>query len=710
MPEKAKRKQRSLEAKSFRAVLMGSLILGVVALIVGLGLYSYALGRQYISEAFEITRSTAAIIEDVSDPEYFCDMVVDTYRGMSEEDRNVQDEAYFAKFKGVENFEDYPLIMDILRSFYENKDINDLFIGFYDRESGGLLYIADPDEKRPCRPGTWEEIDSKEIEAFLNSNGEDLTYNITYTNKYGWLCTAGVPIMGADGEPYAFVLADVSMEELFRGMRDFALNYTVATVLTVLLLAFLLSRHIRKNMVEPLNQIADAAESYVQDRTDGDGLTQNHFVGLDIDTGDEIENLYHTLSDMEKDLNTYEEDLTRAVQEKERISMELNLAQHIQADMLPNVFPPFPDREDFDIYASMIPAKEVGGDFYDYFLIDDDHLCLVMADVSGKGVPAALFMMASMILLKTTAMSGLDPAEIITRVNKQICSNNSQEMFVTVWLGILELSTGKLTAANAGHEYPVIRQGSGSYELYKDVHGFVVGGLDDMDYDDYEVQLEPGSGIFLYTDGVTEATDEEGKLFGTDRIVEALNSGESHAPYDALKRVSDAVHLFAGEAPQSDDITMLCFSYEAAASDGEKGKEKYVKELTLEATVPNIPKVTEFVDAELEALDCPPKAQMQIDIAIDELFGNIAQYAYDPLTGPATVRVEVEEDPMAVIITFIDHGKPYDPLAEKDPDITLSAEDREVGGLGVFLVKKTMDDVSYEYKNGQNILKVRKNM
>ena len=315
-------------------------------------------------------------------------------------------------------------------------------------------------------------------------------------------------------------------------------------------------------------------------------------------------------------------------------------------------------------------------------------------------------MMASKILLKTTAMSVNDPAEILRRVNRQICSNNSQEMFVTVWLGILELSTGKLTASNAGHEYPVIRHGDGSYELYKDVHGFVVGGLDNMKYQDYELTLEPGSGIFLYTDGVAEAADEKGKLFGTDRMMEALNSGGSNTPQDVLMRVGDAVNLFAGEAPQSDDITMLCLNY-----DGQNvGKDGYMKELTLEATVPNIPLVTDFVDAELEALGCPPKAQIQIDIAIDELFGNIAQYAYDPLTGPATVRVEVEKDPLAVIITFIDHGKPYDPLAGKDPDITLSAEDREVGGLGVFLVKKTMDDVSYEYKNGQNILKVRKNM
>ena len=707
------KRHHSLEAKTFHAVLMGSLILGVMSLILGLGLYVYSLGNQYINEAFELTKNAEGVIENVGDVRDICNETLDIYHSLSDEERAVQDEEYFARFDTVTKSEVYPRVIDFLLEYYASSDVNDIFIAMYDEETQALVYVADPDDKRPLRTGAWEAETAKEISQFLNSDGSTEIYNISYTDKYGWLCTTGVPIMNDDGSIASFILADVSLEELLQGMRSFTILYTIATILTVLLLGFLLSRHIRKNMVEPINMIAEAAEAYVKDKKDGGTLSENHFKGLGIDTGDEIENLYFTLSDMEKDLNAYEEDLTKAIQEQQRIGTELDLAKRIQEDMLPTIFPPFPERKDFDVYASMIPAKEVGGDFYDYFLIDDDHLCIIMADVSGKGVPAALFMMASKILLKTTAMAIPEPGKILARVNNQICSNNSLEMFVTAWLGILELSTGKLTAANAGHEYPIIRQHGGRYELYRDKHGFVMGGMEGMEYKEYEIWLKPGSEVFLYTDGVTEATSEKNEQFGTKRLLESLNSGLAPELKGVLERVNDAVDVFVGDAPQFDDITMLCLYYagaDATDSSEEQREERYMKEMTLEATVGNIPIVTDFINTELEALECPMKAQMQIDIAVDELFGNIAQYAYDPLTGPATVRVEVDDDPMAVIITFIDHGKPYDPLAGKEPDITLNAEDREVGGLGVFLVKKTMDEITYEYKNGQNILKIRKNM
>ena len=707
------RRRHSLEAKTFHAVLMGSLILGVMSLILGLGLYVYSLGNQYINEAFELTKNAEGVIENVGDVRDICNETLDIYHSLSDEERAVQDEEYFARFDTVTKSEVYPRVIDFFLEYYASSDVNDIFIAMYDEETQALVYVADPDDKRPLRTGAWEEETAKEISQFLNSDGSTEIYNISYTDKYGWLCTTGVPIFNDDGSIASFILADVSLEELLHGMRSFTILYTIATILTVLLLGFLLSRHIRKNMVEPINMIAEAAEAYVKDKKDGGSLSENHFGDLNIRTGDEIENLYFTLSDMEKDLNAYEEDLTKAIQEQQRIGTELDLAKRIQEDMLPTIFPPFPERKDFDVYASMIPAKEVGGDFYDYFLIDDDHLCIIMADVSGKGVPAALFMMASKILLKTTAMAIPEPGKILARVNNQICSNNSLEMFVTAWLGILELSTGKLTAANAGHEYPIIRQHGGRYELYRDKHGFVMGGMEGMEYKEYEVLLKPGSEVFLYTDGVTEATSEKNEQFGTKRLLESLNSGLAPELKGVLERVNDAVDVFVGDAPQFDDITMLCLYYagaDATDSSEEQREGRYMKEMTLEATVGNIPIVTDFINTELEALECPMKAQMQIDIAVDELFGNIAQYAYDPLTGPATVRVEVDDDPMAVIITFIDHGKPYDPLAGKEPDITLNAEDREVGGLGVFLVKKTMDEITYEYKNGQNILKIRKNM
>ncbi len=247
--------------------------------------------------------------------------------------------------------------------------------------------------------------------------------------------------------------------------------------------------------------------------------------------------------------------------ESARIESELGMASRIQENMLPNVFPAFPDRKEFDIYATMHPAKEVGGDFYDFFLIDDDHLYLAIADVSGKGVPGALFMMASMIILSNHATSGMYPADILTAANEAICANNREEMFVTVWLGILELSTGKLTTSNAGHEYPVIKHGDGNFELLKDRHGFVIGGMHGIKYKEEEFTLSPGDKIFVYTDGVPEATDGENRLFGTDRMVDSLNMNPDASPKEILAGVKNAVDIFVNGEEQFDDLTMLCIEY-----------------------------------------------------------------------------------------------------------------------------------------------------
>ncbi len=248
-------------------------------------------------------------------------------------------------------------------------------------------------------------------------------------------------------------------------------------------------------------------------------------------------------------------------QESARIETELSMASSIQEDMLPNIFPAFPNRSDFDVFASMDPAKEVGGDFYDFFLIDDDHLCLVIADVSGKGVPAALFMMASKIIIANNAKLYKTPAKIITESNKMICSNNGDGMFVTVWLGVLELSTGKLTATNAGHELPAICLPNGKFEFIKTKHDFIVGGMDGLTFHETEIQLQPGSKIFIYTDGVAEATDKNNKRFGMDRLNDALNINPKESPEQICKQVRKSVDEFVQNAEQFDDITMLCFEY-----------------------------------------------------------------------------------------------------------------------------------------------------
>ena len=308
-----------------------------------------------------------------------------------------------------------------------------------------------------------------------------------------------------------------------------------------------------KRIVRPLNtitrKIADLSEVNLEFTMEDEYRT-----------GDEIEVLAESFATLSHRTVEYVGEVRRVTAEKERIGTELHMANQIQESMLPSIFPAFPERSEFDIYATMDPAREVGGDFYDFFLIDQDHLCMVIADVSGKGVPAALFMMISKIIIQSCAMLGRGAGDILTRTNEALCSNNRMEMFVTVWLGILEISTGKLTAANAGHEYPAMLR-NGKFELLKDKHGLVIGGMAGIEYKEYELTLKPGDKLFLYTDGVAEATRADNTLFGTGRMLDALNINPDGQPEELLKNVRKAVDEFVGESEQFDDLTMMCFEY-----------------------------------------------------------------------------------------------------------------------------------------------------
>ena len=331
-------------------------------------------------------------------------------------------------------------------------------------------------------------------------------------------------------------------------------TWITAALVVVTILAIIGALFVAKRIVKPLNTMTERVTSL-----GGENL---QFMMEDTyKTGDEIQVLAESFATLSARTLEYVDQVKKVTAEKERIGAELSLATDIQASMLPHIFPAFPTRSEFDIYASMDPAKEVGGDFYDYFLIDDDHLCMLIADVSGKGVPAALFMMASKIILQSVAMLGYSPAEILRRTNDTICSNNEAEMFVTVWLGILDLNTGKLTAANAGHEFPAFMRPEGRFELYKDKHGFVIGGMEGVRYKEYEIQLDPGSKLFVYTDGVAEATNAENELFGTERMLEALNRDTAASPEATMQNVKNAVNEFVKDAEQFDDLTMVCLEY-----------------------------------------------------------------------------------------------------------------------------------------------------
>ncbi len=349
----------------------------------------------------------------------------------------------------------------------------------------------------------------------------------------------------------------------YRNKMNLSRTTTLVLLGAVILLMLAAALTIGKRIVTPLNTITER----IANLREGDMEFKMEDAYR---TGDEIEVLAQSFADISHKTVVYVDTVRKVTAEKERIGAELSLANTIQGAMLPHIFPAFPDRPDFDIYAGMDPAKQVGGDFYDYFLIDDDHLCMVIADVSGKGVPAALFMMASKIILQSVAMLGRAPAEILAKTNEAICSNNEAEMFVTVWLGILELSTGKLTAANAGHEYPMLKRPGGPYELYRDKHGFVIGGLNGAVYREYELTLEPGTKLFVYTDGLPEASNGKNEFFGIERTLSALNARPEAGPEEVLANIRKAVDDFRGDAEPFDDLTMLCLEYKGGAPKGDE--------------------------------------------------------------------------------------------------------------------------------------------
>ena len=416
---------------------------------------------------------------------------------------------------------------------------------------------------------------------------------------------------------------------------------------------------------------------------------------------DEIGDLAVSFNDMAASLKNYIKNLAAVTAEKERIGAELDIATQIQADMLPRIMPPYSNHEKFDIYASMTPAKEVGGDFYDFFLIDDNHLALVMADVSGKGVPAALFMVIAKTLIKNRAQLGGSPREILHDVNNQLCEGNEADLFVTVWLGILDLNTGKVIASNAGHEYPAIRRTDGKYELFKTKQSPAVATMEGLNFRESEFTLGHGDNLYVYTDGVPEATNIHEELYGTERMLDKLNSTIGLGASEVLNIMKKDVDDFTGEAPQFDDVTMMCLQFLGGSADE-------MHELVIEAKIEKLDEVLEFIDQHLEEWECTPKVVAQINIATEEIFVNIAHYAYENKEGVA--KIVLKHTGNDAEITFTDSGIPYNPLEHEDPDITLSAEDREVGGLGIYIVKKSMNSVSYEYRDNHNVLKIRKNL
>lgn len=364
--------------------------------------------------------------------------------------------------------------------------------------------------------------------------------------------TAMIPICDSDNHVKAILCVQRAMTELTSARKTYLHGVIGTAAVLCALSALSITLFLQHEFVVPLQKINTETKRFATENT-----SVPHTDLTEISRIREISEVGTAIEKMEKDTLEYIQNLTKITAEKERIGTELLLASQIQAEILPNKFPPFPNRQDFDLYASMKPAKEVGGDFYDFFFTDEDHLCLVMADVSGKGVPAALFMMMARLLLSTIAAAGASPAEVLKRANETICQNNKSDMFVTVWFGILTLSTGQLTAASAGHEYPVVKHANGAFEIYKDKHRLALGAMPGISYLEYTLTLDKGDVLFLYTDGVPEATDSSQQMLGTDGMLNLLNSSACDNMQNLLHDVAEGIAVFTGNEPQFDDITMM---------------------------------------------------------------------------------------------------------------------------------------------------------
>ncbi|MBQ7578345.1 MAG: SpoIIE family protein phosphatase [Synergistaceae bacterium] len=428
-----------------------------------------------------------------------------------------------------------------------------------------LVNVANPKFTRigAYSPGhSFTQTDPVYLKAFSeiydkrSNRAEFASYRPENEYQSGNHVTVFVPIYSIRegfGDIIGVIGVERRMEDLDSARFAYLYGTLRAAVILLLVVLIIYGLYLNRNLLAPIQKIAKEATRFARKNT-----LPEETLHAEIKTRNEIGQLARTIDVMEKDIISYVENLTRVTQEKEQIKAELNVATQIQADMLPK---DFPERKEFELYAAMKPAKEVGGDFYDFFMIDNNHIALVMADVSGKGVPAALFMVIAKTLIKDRAKMGGSPSEILSDVNNQLCEGNEADLFVTVWLGILEISTGKIIASNAGHEYPAVNKNGADYELVKTKQSPAVATMEGIKFRQYEFDLHPGENLYIYTDGVAEATNIHEELYGTDRMLAALNETKNFNANEILTHMKKSVDDFTGEAPQFDDITMLCLRY-----------------------------------------------------------------------------------------------------------------------------------------------------
>ncbi len=486
-----------------------------------------------------------------------------------------------------------------------------------------------------------------------------------------------------------------SSKEFFRNATTAGLIVAVIILLMLVLLAFILRAGVRK-LTMPLTHFTQAVNEVASGNLDAQ-LPK-------IKSKDEMLRLYNSFRTMQKSLTEQMEELKEVNEQKGRIEGELKVASNIQRAMLPKIYPPYPDRDDIDIYGQQTPAKAVGGDLYDFY-IRDEKLFFCIGDVSGKGVPASLVMAVARSLFRTLSMHEPNPDHIISQMNARMAEDNELNMFVTLFIGVLDLPTGRLRYCNAGHNAPILiidKANVKEKDFLPCDSNLPIGIMGDWKFTLQETNITPGTTLFLYTDGLTEAEDMNQQLYGEERMINAIPFGTTSQ--SCIEQVTESVHAFTGDAEQSDDLTLLTIRYIKP-----ENKVRFKKEITLLNDVEQVPQLAEFVDEVCAMLNFDMPTNMQLNLAMEEAVVNVMNYAY-PKGTTGNIHIEAEANDKRLKFTISDDGMPFDPTTRRPVDITQAAEERPIGGLGIHLITQIMDSINYEHRDNKNILTLRKKL
>ncbi len=556
-------------------------------------------------------------------------------------------------------------------------------------------YVAHPDKKLILKSTIFEHaqnIGNHDLAAVGNkmTSAESGTLEMDLDGNHDLLCYAPMKRTGwsvCSVIPYVAV-----MHEL--GSATFSIIVILVIGLALLSICIqLLVRYIS----QPIKDLTDA--SYI--------IAKGNFAAPlpNVETKDDIRKLHDAFAHMQQSLSRYIHEVETTTRAKERIQSELAIARNIQMGLVPKKFSPFEECADLELFASLLPAKEVGGDFYDFF-IRDGKLIFAIGDVSGKGVPAALVMAITRTLFRVISKTEDSPAKIVGQLNNAVTENNDTNMFITMYAGCLDLDTGELIFCNAGHNAPLIIGNNGDVRSQQVECNLPLGVVPYFDYVNQTAILPKGSAMLLYTDGLTEAENANKELFGDERTMVAAKECAGQKAEDIIKGITDRLASFVGKAEQSDDLTMMCFRV-----NGNVKEQTTMKKLVINNKLEESAKLVPFIDAVAAELKMSQAVKSSLNLAIEEAVVNVIQYAYPPeTTKQISLTAKWTDDKKHVEFTLKDCGRAFDPLQAEIPDLDLSIEDRPIGGLGILLVRDIMDSVAYQRLNGENILKMGKNL